>query len=264
MLENAPPRDALPTENLGAWAMPNVSHVWAPSVAKLEDGRYAMFYSAQERASGLMAVGIAYASTPLGPFRDASDAPYLSAARSGDAGRGGVIDASVFQEHGKTYVVFKNDGNCCRAETAVWIQELAPGAQPAKLLGDAGHQAWEEAAYTSPHALIEGPKLLEAGGKYYLFYSANDWASPSYGVNYAVADSLTGPYTRAAGPWMQSEPGRFGPGGQEIFAGPDGALFLAYHAWHTPQASAGAGDARRLIIEPLSLDSGTPQRTVQA
>jgi arabinan endo-1,5-alpha-L-arabinosidase len=265
MLEGAPPREALPTENLGAWAVPNISHVWAPSVAALNDGRYAMFYSAQERATGSMAVGVAYADNPLGPFRDISSAPLLSAQQSGPAGLGGVIDASIFQENGRTFVIFKNDGNCCRAETAVWIQEFAENTgtvtgAPIKLLGDQGRQSWEIANYTSPHALIEGPRLVAAEGKYYLFYCANDWASANYGVNYAVADSLLGPYTRAPGPWMQSEEGRFGPGGPEIFSGPEGDLFLAYHAWHTPGASNTAGDARRLVIEPLAFEQGSPAR----
>jgi GH43 family beta-xylosidase len=263
LLENAAPREALPTENLGAWATPNISHVWAPAVAKLSEGRYAMFYSAKERATGLMAVGVAYASSPLGPFADPNEAPILATGKSGAAGRGGVIDASVFQENGRTYLIYKNDGNCCRAETAVWIQEFSeaaggPVGEPQKMLGDDGRQSWEVAHYTAPHALIEGPRLIEEGGKYYLFYSANDWASAQYGVNYAVADSPFGPYTRAQGPWMQSEEGRHGPGGQEIFEGPGGELFLAYHAWRTPGASNTAGDTRRLVIEPLVFNGGAP------
>lgn len=265
MLEGAVPRDALPTEGLGRWAVPNISHVWAPSVAELEDGRYAMFYSAQERSTGLMAVGVAFSSSPMGPFADASPTPLLSAGQSGEAGRGGVIDASTFQEDGRTWLVFKNDGNSSGRETAVWLQELSPGGegvlgQPTKLLGDAGHQAWEEAGYTAPHALIEGPHLHHADGKYYLFYCANDWASASYGVNYAVSDDLSGPFVRAPGPWMQSEPGRFGPGGPEIFEGPAGRLYLAYHAWTTPAADGAAGDARRLVIEPISLEAGGARR----
>lgn len=263
MLAGAAPTEAFPTENLGRWAVPNISHVWAPSVAKLPDGRFALFYSAMERASGRMAVGVAYASSPMGPFRDDGGAPLLSVSKSGAAGRGGVIDASVFSEDGKTFVVFKNDGNAVGAETAVWIQEFSPGAgAPVKLLGDAGHQGWEEADYTHPRALIEGPRLASAGGKYYLFYCANDWASPNYGVNYAVADHLLGPYTRNPGPWMRSEPGRFGPGGPELFNGPGGEMFLAYHAWNTPQASASGADARRLVIEPIDFEHGMPERTV--
>lgn len=268
LLEGAPPREALPTENLGRWAVPNISHVWAPSVARLHDGRFAIFYSAMERSSGLMAVGVAYADNPLGPFRDASTAPLLSASSSGPAGLGGVIDASTFQENGHTYVVFKNDGNSSGAETAVWMQELDErsgtlAGAPSKLLGDQGRQNWEVAAYNRPHALIEGPRLVAAEGKYYLFYCANDWASQDYGMNYAVADRLTGPYTRAPGPWMQSEEGRFGPGGPELFTGPDGDLFLAYHAWHTPGASSSAGDARRLVIEPLAIREGVPARVLE-
>lgn len=263
LLENAAPREAFPTENLGSWATPDISHVWAPSVAKLSDGRYALFYSAKERASGLMAVGVAYASSPAGPFADTNATPLLSSAQSGAAGRGGVIDASVFQENGRTYLVYKNDGNCCRAETAVWIQEFSaaegrPIGEPNKMLGDEGRQSWEIAHYTAPHALIEGPRLIEDSGKYYLFYSANDWASAEYGVNYAVADSPLGPFTRAQGPWMQSEEGRFGPGGQELFQGPDGERYFVYHAWNTPGASNTPGDARRMVIEPIRFENGAP------
>lgn len=40
----------------------------------------------------------------------------------------------------------------------------------------------------------EGPSLLNIEGKYYLFYCGNHYCATGYRVNYAVSDTLNGPY----------------------------------------------------------------------
>ena len=58
---------------------------------------------------------------------------------------------------------------------------------PAKLIKE--DQPWEG-------NLIEAPTLFRHGSRYYLFYSANAYNTCDYAVGYAVADSVTGPYTK--------------------------------------------------------------------
>lgn len=255
--------DALPNANLGAWARPDVSRIWAPTVARTADGEYALFYSAEERATGLMAIGVAKASDPRGPFVDTSAAPLVSVGQSGATAAGGAIDATTFTEDGVVHLVWKNDGNSGGGATNIWLQRLSSDGrglegEPVALLGEAGHQPWEVASYTAPRPLLEGPTLTEHDGTYYLFYSANDWHSPHYGINYATSDSLTGPFSRAPGPWLQSHGDRAGPGGQEIFTTEDGRSWMAFHAWRPDKPGYDVGGARRLMVAPLEFSASGP------
>ena len=96
--------------------------------------------------------------------------------------------------------------------------------------------------------------MFEQGGRYYLFFCASDWQSPSYAMSYATSSSPFGPFVRRGGQWMAGEPGRRGPGGEEIFRGPEDRLFIAYHAWGDVVGYQNGG-ARRLIIEPIEVHS---------
>lgn len=40
--------------------------------------------------------------------------------------------------------------------------------------------------------VVEAPCMWQQGGKYFLFYSGNTYATPDYGVGYAVADRPEG------------------------------------------------------------------------
>ncbi|MEQ9497062.1 MAG: glycoside hydrolase family 43 protein [Deltaproteobacteria bacterium] len=253
--------DALP--ELGAWARPGVHRVWAPAVAKTGDGQYALFYSAEERSTGLMAVGVAKSDDPRGPFVD-TGGPLVSVGANGATAAGGAIDAATFTEDGVVHLVWKNDGNSGGGATNIWMQRLAPDGRalegdPVALLGEPGHEAWEVASYTAPRPLIEGPTLTKHGDTYYLFYSANDWHSEHYGINYATSDDLRGPFIRAPGPWLRSHGDRAGPGGQEIFGTEDGRTWMAFHAWHPDRPGYDVGGARRLVVAPLEFTAEGPK-----
>ena len=85
--------------------------------------------------------------------------------------------------------------------------------------------------------LLEGPFVCKHEGRYYCFYSAGDWETLSYGVDYAVADSVLGPWTDGdndVGPRVLRtvEGVALGPGHNSVVTGPDGVTdFLAYHRW---------------------------------
>jgi hypothetical protein len=142
---------------------------------------------------------------------------------------GGSIDPSVFTDSdGARYLLWKNDGNAVGQDTSIYIQRLAPDGL--SLIGSARvplikqDQPWEG-------SVVEAPALWKEDGRYFLFYSANNYASSSYATGYAVAESLLGPYVKAAGPLAESENGVIGPGGEEIVVGPDGNTWMLYHSW---------------------------------
>lgn len=78
-----------------------VSDFWAPELHRVGD-EFRVYFTARERASGELAIGVAKSSRPDGPF-EAADAPMLS---------GGVIDSHLLIDHfGQTYLFWKEDTN---------------------------------------------------------------------------------------------------------------------------------------------------------
>jgi beta-xylosidase len=228
--------DALPA--LPGWAHPGFT--WAPEVTTTANGRsYVLYFAARDRDSGRQAIGAATSRTPEGPFTPAGGRPFIC-----QDGQGGAIDPSTFvDDHGARYLLWKNDGNACGLDTWIYLQQVSgdgltlEGA-PVRLLR--GDLAWEG-------SLVEAPTLWRRGGRYYLFYSANEYATKRYAVGYAVAEAPWGPYRKAGEPLLatSTEHGPvIGPGGQDIAVGPDGRTWLLYHAW----------DPRTVAYRSLHLD----------
>lgn len=228
----ANPADALP--RLPKWAQP--SSTWAPAIAHQSGGLYRLYFAARYGFSGRLCIGVATSPTPMGPFIPTNEVKPLVCTLA----EGGAIDPAVFQDDdGSEYILWKSDANCCSGSPTIYLQELAPdglslvGADLANapwLLPEATplihrDQAWEG-------RIIEAPTLIKHDGRFYLFYSGNFYDSDRYAISYATATSVFGPYVKAASPILDSSRiGLRGPGGQDVFAGPGGETFIAFHAW---------------------------------
>ncbi len=240
--------DAMPA--LPTWAKLGGSYVWAPEVIARGDG-YLMYYTARDKASDRQCVGVATGTTPDGFFKDTRSAPLVC--QSDD---GGTIDPSPFRDGDKLYLYFKNDGNCCNKPTYLWVQELAPDGlslvgQPTQLIRN--DALWEG-------HVVEAPTMVQHEGKYYLFYSANNYAGVEYAVGYATCASPIGPCTKAPeNPILKSRmtlPLVVGPGHQAIVQVKD-QTWIVYHAWNI-LSSGVRGDARYLWIDRLNWPDGKP------
>lgn len=237
--------DALPVIPL--WTRPGL-FFWAPEVTTSADGKtYLMYFTARDDAADKQCIGVATSDKPEGPFTSASDKAFIC-----QPDEGGSIDASSFvDDDGSRYVLWKNDGNCCGFETYLYIQKVSPDGltlegEPTRLIE--ADQAWEG-------PLIEAPTLWKNGGKYYLFYSANYYKGVDYATGYAVADSVLGPYTKAAGPLLVTDMqggAAIGPGGQDIVVDKDGDTWMLYHSWE------GTLTYRRMQIDELVWEGDTP------
>jgi beta-xylosidase len=235
--------DAMPT--LPTWA--KEGRTWAPTVHTIIPGkRYVAYFCAHDRASDTQALGVAVGPTPVGPFTSDATGPLLDRPELG-----GEIDPSVFtDDDGSHYLVWKNDGNSRGQDTWLWIQQLSTDGL--SLVGSATRlikqdQAWEG-------HLVEAPTLWKHGGRYYLFYSANDYAGCSYAMGYAVADSLLGPYTKPRNTaWQASTADVCGPGGQDILTTGDGKTWMVYHMW-----AKGPGSYRSMSLDPLVWNGDIP------
>ncbi|NBJ13384.1 family 43 glycosylhydrolase [Microvirga sp. SYSU G3D207] len=140
--------------------------------------------------------------------------------------------------------------------TPVYAQEFDPRTR--RLLGERrivleNDQAWEA-------HLIEGIWVLEHAGRFYMFYSGNDFSTPEYGTGAAVADSPLGPYRKMRQPLLRSSAEWLGPGHPSVAPGPDGEPWLFLHAFFPGEA--GYKKFRALLAVPLAFGTqGVSVRT---
>jgi beta-xylosidase len=239
--------DALP--ELPDWAAKKRSLTWAPSVLE-KDGLYILFYTARYTQMGLQCISRAVSDRPTGPFVDETARPLIC-----QIDLGGSIDPSPFVDiDGKSYLLWKNDGNSSGKSIGLWIQPLSEdgcslAGKPRELIRM--DQAWEK-------PVIEAPAMVYQDGQYYLFYSANWWESPDYSVGYAVCPGPTGPCVKPLNkPWFSKQGGALGPGGADFFRDAGGQLWMTYHAWTAPRVGYPWG-RRSLRIEPVFFEGGAP------
>ena len=229
--------NALPS--LPAWAAPD--NTWAPAVAML-GGDFVLYYAADVAGGTQECISVATASQPQGPFNDPSTAP-LECQNS----LGGSIDPAAFIDtNGTPYLVWKSGGP---GSSEIWSEQLIPsgtafaaGANASALL--VPDQAWESGT-------VEAPELVTTGGRYYLFYSGNDWNSANYAVGVATCTGPLGPCSDATPrPILSSGPGMVAPGGEWVFADANANFWIAFHAW-VPGA-VGFPNSRDLYLRRLT------------
>jgi hypothetical protein len=103
-----------PAGHAPSWAATGVrvADFWAPEMQRVGD-EYWVAYTAREKSNAL-AIGLARAPTPLGPWTD-NGQPLITASASG-----GVIDSHIFvDDDGTPYLFWKNDTN------GLWPRPLA-------------------------------------------------------------------------------------------------------------------------------------------
>jgi arabinan endo-1,5-alpha-L-arabinosidase len=230
------------------------SAYWAPEVVERE-GRFYLYYSlAGPEGDETHRLHVAVADHPAGPFVDAK--PLLP-------NEGFSIDAHPFQDpaDGQWYLFFAKDFFEGRAGTALAAVRLSAdmvstiGPVTTILRPSADWQIYERdrslygRQWDAWHT-VEGPGLVMHNGRYYLMYSGGNWTSAGYGIGYAVAETVLGPYQEPeAGPVVLSGNGAqvIGPGHNSTVLGPDDQTrFVVYHAWDA------ARTARRMCIDPLA------------
>lgn len=242
----------------------NADCFWAPEVYE-RDGRYYMFYSANERYNPTnedenFKIGVAVSDSPAGPFTDLYNRPVFEADFP-------VIDANVFfdDESGKCYIYFsrccykhpveseiadiaRSQGICDSIEES-WIYgaELKNDfsgldSEPVLLLrpatsADDPQAEWESRSAMSgeaPRRWTEGSYTFCHNGKYYIMYSSNAFFGGNYAVGYATSDSPLGPFVKSENnPILKenaSEGGKVtGTGHNMALKMPDGSLYTVYH-----------------------------------
>lgn len=256
--------DALPT--VPSWTVSGFQ--WAPSVWARPNGTYVLYYATPATHplmciahptdfgcvttthghNTAMCISRATSSSPAGPFVDDSTSPFIC-----PYAQGGAIDPSVYvRSDGTPYLLWKSDGDCCNQPTFIYSQQLSPNGMstvgpPHLLIG--ATQAWEG-------GLVERPAMIKEGSTYWLFYAANLWGTPSYGIGIAACASVIGPCTKPLDQaWRTSTNSANGQGygGAEFFQ--TGNLIWMVHHGLVPGQS-GDYAHRRLYVDLLVFPPG--------
>lgn len=238
---------------------------WAPEIA-FSDGKFWLYYSVgrEDKSHGLR---VAASSTPEGPFRDTGslltnpfECPF-------------AIDASPFEDDdGKWYLFYARDfldtGNNCRPGTGVVVDRLTDmthlAGEPrivARASFDWQRFQMDRIMYGGRYDwhTVEGPCVRKRLGKYWCLFSTGRWENETYGVDWAVSDSVGGPWlfngSSGGARLLRTVPCKvIGPGHNSIAVGPDGRTeFLVYHAWDAGMT------ARRMFIDRLEWTEAGPR-----
>ncbi len=190
---------------------------WAPEVYYVASkGLFYMYYSAEEH------ICVATSKSPRGPFIQERKETMLE-----DKG----IDNSLFiDDDGKAYLSFVRFTN----GNEIWVAELEDNLTQIKLesmkLALTMSQEWERVW----PKVNEGSFILKHKGVYYMTYSANSFESKLYGVGYATANSVLGPWVKYEhNPILQTPKNLFGVGHSAMFRDKNGVLRIVFHAHHS-------------------------------
>ena len=205
-------------ESMPAWTKANF---WAPEIAE-NKGKFFIYYTARSQEFNRLAVAVATADQPEGPWTD--HGPLVSQDP-------GSIDAMPFTDaKGVRWLVWKEDGNSKKIPTILWLQRLSDDGL--KLVGERREIMRNDAGWEG--AVVEGPFILRRGGYYYLFYSGNACCGRNcnYALGVARAKEMTGPWEKApTNPILAGNDTWKCPGHGSIVTDPQGRYWLLYHAY---------------------------------
>ncbi len=210
------------------WA---TGHAWAPAITRA-GGTYYLYFCADQQ------IGVATASSPTGPFKDALGHPLIATTAYGTHS----IDPYLFtDDDGTNYLYFGSGTNGARV--------VKLGADMKSLVGTPANITPSGAS-----GVVEGTLMFKRNGTYYLQWSEGDTRNATYQVAYAKAQAPMGPFTRL-GVILSQNPtlGILGPGGNTVLAIPGrDEYYIVYHRFKIP---GGDGTHRETCIDRMSFNS---------
>lgn len=225
-------------------------HLWAPEVVVYR-GQFYMTYSARDTRGGKHHIGIATAKSPLGPFQ------HQTILVRGDRNRVGVIDATIFFDSDGTPFLLYSEESPRRIVIRKLSADLFTAIEhPREVL---------RPDRSRERGVVEAPTLIKRDGEYFLFFSAGAYESSksdaSYGVYYARANKVIGPYVKGERALLQTIPGKvYGPGHQCVVRTPNDGWWMLYHAWNAQNEPRYGSNplGRTLRLDRLRWDKDTP------
>ena len=220
--------------------------MWAPAIVHA-NGKYYLFFGANDVHEGeIGGIGVATASRPEGPYKDALGKPLINEIVNGAQ----PIDQFVFRDDdGQYYMYYGGWGHCNVARLSPDLMSIQPF--------DDGTRFRE----VTPENYVAGPFMLKRKGKYYFMWSEGGWGGPDYCVAYAIADSPFGPFHRV-GKILQQDPAvATGAGHHSVIKVPGkDEYYIVYH--RRPLNETGR-DSRVTCIDRLYFEKDGTIRPVK-
>lgn len=228
---------------------------WAPEVCE-RDGAWWMYYSVGHGHDG-HSLRVARADGPAGPFRDQGVDLTPDEMFAIDASPWRHTDGSWWLLLARDVLDHPRPGThlaVAPMPTPTTLGEITPVLAP--------YADWQVYERDRPmygrrwdwHTL-EGPHLLERGGRLFMTFSGGSFQGPGYRVAWAYADHPRGPWTVAAegtDVLLATDGELIGPGHNSVTSDADGADVIVFHAWDRDMT------ARRLRLRRLEIDPAVP------
>lgn len=202
-------------------------YLWAPEIS-YDNGKVYLYYTGHKKG-GNLCVAAAVADKPEGPYTDLG--PLMC------QDDGSIDPFSMRDEHGKLYLIWKEDGNSVGKPTPIWAAEMKEdrtalvGEKHELFRGDA---TWEK-------GLVEGVSIIRQNDYYYAFYAAAACCGKSctYGTGIARAKNLLGPWEKYPGNPVMSASTEWKCPGHGTTVEKDGRHYFLYHAYSTTTGAYG-------------------------
>lgn len=196
-------------------------YFWAPEISE-ENGKTYVFYAAHQRG-GNLAVGVASAPRPEGPYTD--HGPLVGQPD-------GSIDAfPIRDENGQLYLIWKEDGNSIQQPTPIWAQPM--NAERTALTGTKTELFRNTAPWEGN--LVEGSSIVRHDGYFYMFYAGNGCCGRgcTYATGVARAKNLLGPWEKYEKNPILVKNDTWTCPGHGTAVNYNGRWFMLHHAYQT-------------------------------
>lgn len=197
-------------------------YFWAPEISQ-EKGKTYIYYTAHRRG-GNLAVGVASATNPAGPYTD--HGPLVGQPH------GSIDGFPIRDEKGELYLIWKEDGNSVQEPTPIWAQRM--NEERTALIGDK-QELFRNDASTWEGNLVEGVSMVRHDGYFYAFYAANGCCGSgcTYATGVARAENLLGPWEKySQNPVLVNNETWKCPGHGTVVED-KGRWYLLHHAYNT-------------------------------
>jgi GH43 family beta-xylosidase len=228
---------------------PYSKELWAPELHYIQHKWY-MYFAADDGDNNHHRLYV---------IENASDDPlqgeWVFKGQIGDASNKWAIDASVFENKGKLYMIWAGWEGDTNGQQNIYIAKMK---NPYTVIGDRVKIStptydWEkngelhDAADPAHVNVNEGPEMLKHANKLFLVYSASGCWTDFYALGMLTADSnsdLLNPssWVKSAQPVFKQSPENsvFAPGHNSFFKSPDGIQdWILYHANSEPGQGCG-------------------------
>jgi beta-xylosidase len=210
---------------------------------RAKNGKYYWYVPVNERGAG-MAIGVAVADSPEGPWKDALGKPLVN--DKSEMANWGFSDAGQTPYTIDPTVFVDDDGQAYLQYGGFW--RLVNARLNSDMISINGKMV-----ESTPSGFFEAPYLIKRNGVYYEIYASGS-ANPTT-IDYATSSSPMGPWTRK-GTILGKLPGVAGQDAPTNHAGVAefaGQWYLVYHVSNGP--NGGGTYKREVAIDKLYFNS---------